>query len=62
MATCSSCGEENPPRARFCLGCGLALAEDAPAGGVRKTVTVLFADVTGSTGLGERLDPEASGG
>ncbi len=59
MATCSSCGEENPPRARFCLGCGLALAEDAPAGGIRKTVTLLFADVTGSTGLGERLDPEA---
>jgi class 3 adenylate cyclase len=26
---------------------------------VRKTVTVLFADVTGSTGMGERLDPEA---
>jgi class 3 adenylate cyclase/tetratricopeptide (TPR) repeat protein len=26
---------------------------------VRKTVTVLFADVTGSTSLGERLDPEA---
>jgi class 3 adenylate cyclase len=25
---------------------------------VRKTVTVLFADVTGSTALGERLDPE----
>jgi class 3 adenylate cyclase/tetratricopeptide (TPR) repeat protein len=26
---------------------------------VRKTVTILFADVTGSTQLGERLDPEA---
>jgi class 3 adenylate cyclase/tetratricopeptide (TPR) repeat protein len=26
---------------------------------VRKTVTVLFADVTGSTRMGERLDPEA---
>jgi class 3 adenylate cyclase/tetratricopeptide (TPR) repeat protein len=25
----------------------------------RKTVTVLFCDVTGSTGLGERLDPES---
>jgi class 3 adenylate cyclase/tetratricopeptide (TPR) repeat protein len=25
----------------------------------RKTVTVVFADVTGSTGLGERLDPES---
>src|SRR3954468_12768069 len=26
---------------------------------VRKTVTVFFADVVGSTALGERLDPEA---
>ena len=26
---------------------------------IRKTVTVLFADVTGSTALGERLDPES---
>jgi class 3 adenylate cyclase len=25
---------------------------------VRKTVTVVFVDVTGSTALGERLDPE----
>jgi len=29
---------------------------------VRKTVTVLFADVTGSTALGERLDPESMRG
>src|SRR5436305_13088490 len=27
--------------------------------GVRKTVTIVFADLAGSTGLGERLDPEA---
>ena len=30
----------------------------APGGQERKLVTVLFADVTGSTTLGERLDPE----
>ena len=30
-----------------------------PARGVRKTVSVVFADVVGSTSLGERLDPEA---
>jgi class 3 adenylate cyclase len=30
-----------------------------PAGEVRKTVTVIFCDVTGSTALGDRLDPEA---
>jgi class 3 adenylate cyclase/tetratricopeptide (TPR) repeat protein len=29
------------------------------AGEARKTVTVVFIDVTGSTGLGEHLDPEA---
>ena len=26
---------------------------------IRKTVTILFADVIGSTELGERLDPES---
>jgi class 3 adenylate cyclase/tetratricopeptide (TPR) repeat protein len=34
--------------------------DDRHAGGeVRKTVTVLFCDVTGSTSLGEQLDPES---
>jgi class 3 adenylate cyclase len=58
MLTCPSCGQDNPEGFRFCGGCGSALA---PARGreVRKTVTVLFADVTGSTALGERLDPES---
>jgi class 3 adenylate cyclase/tetratricopeptide (TPR) repeat protein len=32
---------------------------DRSAGDVRKTVTVLFCDVTGSTSLGEQLDPES---
>jgi class 3 adenylate cyclase/tetratricopeptide (TPR) repeat protein len=58
MLTCSTCGQANPEGFRFCGGCGATLA---PTGGreVRKTVTVLFADVTGSTALGERLDPES---
>jgi class 3 adenylate cyclase/tetratricopeptide (TPR) repeat protein len=57
---CPSCGEENAERARFCQNCATPLGEaDAPAGDVRKVVTVVFADVTGSTALGERLDPEA---
>ena len=30
-----------------------------PCGDVRRVVTIVFADVTGSTSLGERLDPEA---
>ena len=54
---CPNCGEDNPDRARFCLNCATPLAEAAPAR-ERKLVTVLFADVTGSTALGERLDPE----
>jgi class 3 adenylate cyclase/tetratricopeptide (TPR) repeat protein len=58
MLTCSSCGLDNPDGFRFCGGCGAALAP-ARAREVRKTVTVLFADVTGSTALGERLDPES---
>jgi class 3 adenylate cyclase len=57
---CPSCGEENADRARFCSNCATALGElDAPAADVRKVVTIVFADVTGSTALGERLDPEA---
>jgi predicted ATPase/class 3 adenylate cyclase len=41
------------------LTCGSALEPQAVPRETRKTVTVLFADVTGSTGLGERLDPES---
>jgi class 3 adenylate cyclase/tetratricopeptide (TPR) repeat protein len=40
--------------------CGAQLAPAEPASReVRKTVTVVFSDVTGSTALGERLDPES---
>jgi class 3 adenylate cyclase len=60
MKRCPACGEENADRARFCQNCAAPLAEaDERATEVRKVVTVVFADVTGSTGLGERLDPEA---
>ena len=58
MHRCPSCGESNPDGARFCSDCGTRL-EGASSREVRKTVTVLFADVTGSTALGERLDPES---
>jgi class 3 adenylate cyclase/tetratricopeptide (TPR) repeat protein len=56
---CPSCGEENPARFRLCGYCGAALIASLPARETRKTVTVLFTDVTGSTALGERLDPES---
>ena len=60
---CHECGHRAPDRARFCPGCGTRLAEAARPEALpvetRRTVTVLFVDVTGSTPLGERLDPEA---
>src|SRR3982750_2308557 len=58
MLVCPSCGAENREGAKFCDSCGAPLAEPAAAREVRKVVTVLFCDVTGSTALGERLDPE----
>src|SRR5512132_1354189 len=60
MAACPSCGKENESGARFCSSCGSPLDRETPAREVRKTVSVLFCDVTGSTALGERLDPEAT--
>ena len=53
------CGEENPPHFRLCGYCGTPLAPAAPPQEVRKVVTILFCDLKGSTGLGERLDSES---
>jgi class 3 adenylate cyclase/tetratricopeptide (TPR) repeat protein len=58
VAVCPSCGEDNPERARFCLGCGTALATEAGPRIERKYATALFADIVGSTALAEREDPE----
>jgi class 3 adenylate cyclase/tetratricopeptide (TPR) repeat protein len=58
MRSCPHCGEANPVRAKFCLACGIALGA-ADGREARKTVTVLFADMVGSTELGDRLDPES---
>ncbi len=62
--TCPSCGAEQLVTAAFCSACGLALRDGArrgaavAAGEERRVVTVLFADLAGSTALAERLDPE----
>jgi class 3 adenylate cyclase/tetratricopeptide (TPR) repeat protein len=57
MRACANCGHEIDGDFAFCPHCGAELA--APAREQRKTVTVLFCDVTGSTSLGESVDPEA---
>jgi class 3 adenylate cyclase len=58
VIVCPSCGETNPARARFCLACGAELPTQPAAPAGRKTVTIVFCDVTESTALGESLDPE----
>ena len=58
MGACRKCGEVNPPRAVFCLACGVRLRFGDLRPDARKPVTILFNDVTGSTALGERFEPE----
>ncbi len=58
--TCASCGRENPEANRFCGQCAAPLETAARAESEdRRVVTIVFADLEGSTALGERLDPEA---
>jgi class 3 adenylate cyclase/tetratricopeptide (TPR) repeat protein len=59
VLTCPNCGEQNPDRFRLCGFCGTPLAAELPAQETRKTVTIVFSDLEGSTALGERLDSEA---
>jgi class 3 adenylate cyclase/tetratricopeptide (TPR) repeat protein len=65
LRSCPACGFEQPAGATFCSNCGVALREDARRAAEatderqeRRVVTVLFADLAGSTALGEQLDPE----
>ena len=59
MQVCPNCGEENPPKFRLCGYCGTPLAPALPPQEVRKTVTIVFSDLKGSTSLGESLDSES---
>ena len=58
MTTCPRCGASVRDGARFCDSCGASLEPEQAASEERKLVTVLFADVTSSTALGDQLDPE----
>ncbi|HTB37003.1 MAG TPA: adenylate/guanylate cyclase domain-containing protein, partial [Reyranella sp.] len=64
---CRSCSAANRPDARFCANCGTAFeaADKDPSsagpdtsGAQQKQVTILFADICGSTELISRMDPE----
>ncbi len=59
MLICAKCGRESEGDFAFCPRCGAELGKRFAPCEQRKTVTVLFCDVTGSTALGERLDSEA---
>jgi len=55
---CGACGESNPVRANFCLGCGGKLETPAGELGERRVLTVLFADLSGFTAFSEGSDVE----
>jgi class 3 adenylate cyclase len=62
---CPACGTDAPAGTAFCSSCGEPLTATAARGDVavddrdeRRVVTVLFADLAGSTALAERIDPE----
>jgi class 3 adenylate cyclase len=56
MAACRQCGSELPDRARFCPECGFRV--EISGGEERKIVSVLFADLVGSTAAASSRDPE----
>jgi class 3 adenylate cyclase/tetratricopeptide (TPR) repeat protein len=59
VPVCASCGRASEGDFRFCPYCAAPLEAAAPPREQRKTVTVVFCDITGSTELGESTDPEA---
>ncbi|MHB8573334.1 MAG: ATP-binding protein [Candidatus Dormibacteria bacterium] len=59
MDPCPDCHAPVAPGAAFCASCGARLSRTAGQEEV-KVVTALFADLTGSTAMGESLDPEVT--
>ncbi|HEY8169750.1 MAG TPA: adenylate/guanylate cyclase domain-containing protein, partial [Candidatus Limnocylindria bacterium] len=58
MSACPSCGRDVADGFAFCPHCGAPIGETSGPTEERKLVTLLFADVTGSTALAEELDAE----
>ena len=58
MTACAACGADLTPAARFCASCGQPVTAAPVEETVRRTVTVVFCDLSGSTALGESRDPE----
>ncbi|HTG48396.1 MAG TPA: AAA family ATPase [Actinomycetota bacterium] len=58
MPACPSCGRDNPAGFTYCGYCRAPLHDAAGWREERKLATIVFADLTGSVELGERLDPE----
>jgi class 3 adenylate cyclase len=59
VTACPSCGKQLPGEFPFCPFCGASLAAAPADREQRKTVTLLFCDISGSTQLGEETDAEA---
>src|SRR5258708_2118316 len=69
---CPKCNRANSPASKYCSDCGWLLMqsveaeqsatpeprEKAASSGERRHVTVMFSDISGYTGITERLDPE----
>jgi class 3 adenylate cyclase len=55
---CARCGASLVADARFCPACAAPVEVVAPPAEERKLVTVLFADLVGSTELADAQDPE----
>ncbi len=58
MAACPSCSRDVAEGFAFCPHCGASIEPESAPAEERKLVTLLFADVSGSTQLAEALDAE----
>src|SRR5262245_19324437 len=66
LSVCGQCGQSNAAESNFCNRCGVRLARRATSSDFsshsdsaeRKLVSILFADIVGSTTIVDGLDPE----